>query len=166
MRWVTKYWDHKEQENEKCPIRQRINLQCFYTILLAHHRSKWFKRINFVATQYSSYLNERSKNFTHSECEEHFYPKDSLSSTDVDNTIEALKFIDIGGLLSICALMVVPHAWVALTFHSRKAAFTYWLFKEMTISLRTLGIPCSKIVFLNKCDGDTNKTQKEKYHRC
>ena len=84
-------------------------LACFYIILLAHHRSKWFKRINFVATQYFSYLNERSKNFTHSECEEHFYPKNSRSITGVDE-YSALKFFDFGGLLSICALMVVPHA--------------------------------------------------------
>ncbi len=97
--------------------------QCFCIILLAHQRSKWFKRINFVATQYSSYLNERPKNFTHSECEEHFYPKDSGSKTDVDE-YSALDFLEFGGLLSIYALMVVTDSRVALIFHSRRAVYT------------------------------------------
>lgn len=70
-----------------------------------HQKSKWFKDIGFLATELSTFVNEQSKNFTHRECEEHFYPKDSLSTTDV-HTFAALKLLDFGGLLSICFLMV------------------------------------------------------------
>jgi hypothetical protein len=67
-------------------------------------KSKWFEHINFVVTHFTSYFNERSKNFTHNDCEDHFYPKDSPSTTEVDYS--ALKLIEFGGLLSICTVVI------------------------------------------------------------
>jgi hypothetical protein len=52
-------------------------------------------------------MNERSKNFTHKDCETHFYPKGSLSTTELDENIEGLKLFEFGALLSICFFMVV-----------------------------------------------------------
>jgi hypothetical protein len=71
------------------------------------YMSEWFKRINFAVTQFTSYINERDKNFPHDECEEHFYPHDSQSKTHIDDYIAALRIVDFGGLLSICLFMVV-----------------------------------------------------------
>jgi len=69
--------------------------------------SKWFDAVNFVVTQYTSYINERSKNFTDKECEAHFFPKDSKSTTEVDSDFDALKLFEFGALLAICLFMVV-----------------------------------------------------------
>jgi hypothetical protein len=66
-------------------------------------KSKWFNQINFDVTQFTSYFNERSKNFIQRECEEHFYPKQSPRATEVD--CAALRFFEFGGLLSICISM-------------------------------------------------------------
>lgn len=103
--------------------------------------------MNFVVTQYTSYINERSKNFTHSDCEEHFYPKDTRLSTDVDDRIAALQFFDFAGMLSIYALMVVSDAWAALHFFiaiKRRPHTDY--FKQLPS--RPLAIHCRNIEFL------------------
>jgi hypothetical protein len=80
---------------------------------LAHNKSKWFEQVNFVVTQLVSYFNDRSKNFSQSECGKHFYSKDSRLTSVVDDTANALKFNDFGGLLSICFFMVVTPARAA-----------------------------------------------------
>ena len=57
-------------------------------------------------TQYVSYYNDASRNFTHKDCEEHFYPTVSQSANELE-VISALRIFDFGGLLSICALLVI-----------------------------------------------------------
>jgi hypothetical protein len=71
---------------------------------LSINQSKWFERLNFVVTQFTSYINERPKNYANQECKEHLSSRDDQSTTDVD--YEALRFVDFGGLLLICALIV------------------------------------------------------------
>jgi hypothetical protein len=72
----------------------------------ARNKSKWFKKINFAVTQFTSYFNDRSKNFTHPECEENFYPKHERSPNEVDSAT-SLDMVDFSGLLTICISMVL-----------------------------------------------------------
>jgi hypothetical protein len=77
----------------------------FWHFLRTKFQSKWFDRINFDVTQYTSYKNERSKNFTYKECEKHFYPKDDQSINNLGD-IKALEIFNFGGLVLICCFMV------------------------------------------------------------
>jgi hypothetical protein len=72
-----------------------------------HYKSKWFERINFLVTHFTSYFNERSKDFTHKECEEHFYPDNSHSNTEIDyaEALSPLNLFDFTAILSICSSM-------------------------------------------------------------
>jgi hypothetical protein len=58
--------------------------------------------MNFIVTQFTSYFNDRPKNFTHPECEEHFYPKDTQPTTEM--SYQALGILDLNGLMAICIL--------------------------------------------------------------
>jgi hypothetical protein len=75
------------------------------SLFFVPHRSIWFERVNFDVTQFTSYYNDRSKNFTHKECENHFYPSQSRPSYEVD-TATTLGMFNFSGLFSICVLMV------------------------------------------------------------
>jgi hypothetical protein len=70
-----------------------------------HHKSEWFERINFRVTQFATYFHDRSKNFTHPECEQHFFPKDSLVTSEIDYATEALKVSNFSALLFICIFL-------------------------------------------------------------
>jgi hypothetical protein len=78
-----------------------------YTFLRTSHKSKWFKRINFIVTHFTSYFEKRPKYFADSGCEEHFYPRDIPSSTEVGKKIESLALLDFGALLFVCIVVVV-----------------------------------------------------------
>jgi hypothetical protein len=69
--------------------------------------SKWLKRINFIVTHFTSYYDARPTNSTNIECEEHFYPKDSKSATEVGSQLNALQLFNLGGLLCVCAVMIL-----------------------------------------------------------
>ena len=64
-------------------------------------------------------MNEKSRNFKHRECDEHFFPDASRPIADVDG-YAALPFYDFGGLISICAFMVYAANALAT------AAFSGW----------------------------------------
>jgi hypothetical protein len=87
-------------KGRSCDGLTRMNL--FWHII---KRSKWFKRTNFIVTQFTTYFNERARNFTHKECENYFFPKDPHLTSEVDS-YSALELVDFGGLLTICSLMV------------------------------------------------------------
>jgi hypothetical protein len=74
-----------------------------------HLWSKWFEKINFLVTQFTSYFNDRSKGFAQKECEEHFYPKLSLSSIELnyDFALMALDIFDFSALITICFFLLV-----------------------------------------------------------
>jgi hypothetical protein len=75
----------------------------------ALQESKWFEKINFIVTQFTSYFNDRSYNFTHKECELHFYPPESASVTKINyaSALTAVELIDFRALLYICSFLLV-----------------------------------------------------------
>ncbi len=74
-------------------------------ILWRTRKSKWFEQINFVVTQFTSYYNELSQNFTHPECKKHFYPPESSSTTVLDYAyaLSPFSLLDLSALFSICS---------------------------------------------------------------
>jgi hypothetical protein len=58
-----------------------------------------------VVTEITGHLNDRSKNFTHPECEKHFYPTESISSTEIDYALAALDVYNFSAFLLICAFL-------------------------------------------------------------
>jgi len=57
------------------------------------------------ATQFISHYNDRSKNFVDTDCEEHFYPKQTRSKTEVDYS--SLQIIELGGLFIMCIFFLI-----------------------------------------------------------
>jgi hypothetical protein len=125
-----------------------ILLSVFTCTFPAHHKSKWFDEMNFIATHFTSYLNERSKNFTLGECEEHFYPKRSVSSTAIEAETSALNLYDFTALLSICIFMLT------LSLLALFAEILFFNSSRRKIPENNLLIPMSKIInfsYKGKC---------------
>jgi hypothetical protein len=101
-----------------------------------------------LVTQFTGYFNDRSKNFTHPECEKQFYPKASRSATGIDYVyaLAALELLDFSALLSIFSLMFAL-SLMALFF---EIIFSY--FSGRNIRVNNLMISFPKILhFSYKC---------------
>ncbi len=110
------------------------------------NESKWFNEINFRVTQFTGYFNDRSKNFTHPECEDHFYPKESPSNTAID-VIAALKLTGLSGLFAMCSCMFVLSL---LVFFSEIVLFSHLSHRQILANNSMITWP-KKIQFAHKC---------------
>ncbi len=101
---------NNSKQNVKFRSSSRIRLICVVLLITPNvwrtNESKWFNEINFRVTQVTCYFTNRSKNFTHPECEKHFYPKEPPSSTEI-NLAAALELTDLSAISSICFCMLV-----------------------------------------------------------
>lgn len=103
------------------------------TASASKHKSKRFKEINILVTQFTSYFHDRPKHFTDPKCEEHFYPTKSRPTTKV-NSYKALLFFDFGGLMSICMFMISLSLF-AIFF---EIVFSKWHHRKMTANAQQL----------------------------
>jgi hypothetical protein len=87
------------------PVSRFSLICCFVNFSGTQKKSKWFETMNFVVTDFTSYFNDRPKGFTHSDCEEHFYPKDARPTTEVKYAV--LSVLDFTGLLAICLFTTI-----------------------------------------------------------
>jgi hypothetical protein len=69
--------------------------------------SKWYREINFLVTQFTSYLDYLDNtNYTSEECEQHFNLDASRPEASVGDDYDAIQLFDFGALLAIYACMV------------------------------------------------------------
>jgi hypothetical protein len=81
----------------------------------AHHKSEWYEHINFVVTQFTSFLNDRPKNFTHRECKDYFSHNASRPRTQINYDVALSSPVDIFGITALLAACAVLFTLSVLT---------------------------------------------------
>ena len=90
-----------------CKLPQPVMIPNCNWKSLRTNESKWYKEINFIVTQFTSYLDYlENTNFTSEECEQHFHLDASRPATSIDSDYDVLHLYDFGALLAISAFMV------------------------------------------------------------
>ena len=122
--------------------------------------SKWFEEINFIVTQFTSYFNDRSYNFTHRECELHFYPPESATTTEInlESALTALELMHFRTLLSICIFLLA----ISLLILFVEILYPFYSSRKLTINNLST-IPVSKNINFSyelKCANHTNAIKK------